>query len=92
MEGTKYPQWTILQYTQDVEKLLQKFKIKKASGPDNLPAYIFRESATELTLVLSGIFNQSLKIDTLPEDWLKANIAPIFKKGNKNLAENYRPV
>ena len=28
----------------------------------------------------------------LPSDWVKANVAPIYKKGNTNLAENYRPV
>jgi hypothetical protein len=48
--------------------------------------------AAEIAPVLTAIFNQSLKTGILPEDWLKANIAPIFKKGNKNLAENYRPV
>ena len=57
-----------------------------APGPDDLPTYILREIAIELTPILS------LKICILPEDWLKANIAPIFKKGNNNLAENYRPV
>ena len=28
----------------------------------------------------------------LPRDWSLANVAPIFKKGNRVLAENYRPV
>ncbi len=35
---------------------------------------------------------QTLSTGELPEDWLKANISPIFKKGNRNLPENYRPV
>ena len=26
----------------------------------------------------------------IPEDWTKAIIVPIFKKGNKSLCENYR--
>ena len=34
----------------------------------------------------------SINTGTLPEDWRNANIAPIFKKGNRHLAENYRPV
>jgi hypothetical protein len=93
MEGEEYPKIDNLNiHTKGVENLLQKLKVNKASGPDDLPANILKETATEIAAVLTAIFNQSLKTGTLPEDWLKANIAPIFKKGNKNLAENYRPV
>ena len=28
----------------------------------------------------------------LPEDWLTANVIPIYKKGNKHEAANYRPI
>ena len=28
----------------------------------------------------------------VPHDWKCANISPLFKKGNRNLADNYRPV
>jgi hypothetical protein len=28
----------------------------------------------------------------LPKDWRDANISSIFKKGDKHLPENYRPV
>jgi len=28
----------------------------------------------------------------LPADWKTANVTPIFKKGNKGLPENYRPI
>ena len=28
----------------------------------------------------------------LPHDWKFANISPIFKKGSRSLAENYRPI
>ena len=84
MEGPEYPTIDILNiHIKGVEKLLQKLKVNKASGPDDLPAYILRETATEIAPVLTAIFNQSLKTGTLPEDWLKANIAPIFKKGKK---------
>jgi hypothetical protein len=38
------------------------------------------------------IFQKSVDCDTLPNDWLSANIAPVFKKGDVHAAENYRPV
>ena len=28
----------------------------------------------------------------MPDDWKKANIVPVFKKGDKQLPENYRPI
>ena len=41
---------------------------------------------------MHAIFTQSLDTGELPRDWSLANVAPIFKKGNRVLAENYRPV
>jgi len=29
---------------------------------------------------------------SVPEDWKKSNVNPIFKKGSRSQAENYRPV
>ena len=37
-------------------------------------------------------FTLSFKDQNLPCDWVMANIVPIFKKGNCNLASNYRPI
>jgi hypothetical protein len=28
----------------------------------------------------------------LPDNWKKANVTPLHKKGPKNLVENYRPI
>jgi len=38
------------------------------------------------------IFNASLNTSKLPLDWKRANITPIFKKGCRSTAGNYRPV
>ena len=48
--------------------------------------------APELAPIVHTIFTQSLDTGELPRDWSLANVAPIFKKGNRVLAENYRPV
>ena len=42
--------------------------------------------------ILADIFNCSLSTGILPRDWKSANVAPVFKKWNTNLAENYRPI
>ena len=41
---------------------------------------------------LSTIFQFSIDTGSLPTDWRDANISPVFKKGDRHLAENYRPV
>ena len=38
------------------------------------------------------IFNESLAQGAVPDDWRQANVAPVFKKGEKYDAANYRPV
>ena len=42
--------------------------------------------------MLALIYNESLAQGTVPDDWRQANVAPVFKKGEKYNAANYRPV
>ena len=79
-------------HTEGVEKLLGKLGTHKVSGPDNIPNMILKTCASELAPVITNIFQQSLDTGTLPTDWKNANISPVFKKGNKHTASNYRPV
>ena len=80
--------------TMGVQKLICKLNVKKASRPDNISCKILRELSVEIAPVLTYIFQQSLQVDTgtVPLDWTKAQVTPIFKKGNRHLPENYRPV
>ena len=41
---------------------------------------------------LATIYAHSLEERVVPKDWRCANVTPIFKKGSKSLAGNYRPV
>ena len=75
-----------------VTKLLKDLQVGKSSGPDQIPNRLLKEAASELAPVVHALFMQSLNSGKLPKDWRNANITPIYKKGNKHLAENYRPV
>ena len=41
---------------------------------------------------LEIIFKEALSIGLFPSEWKKGNIAPIHKKGDKQVVKNYRPV
>ena len=60
--------------------------------PDEIPARILKEYAHEFAPYLASFYNISLSIGEVPSDWRQANVIPVFKKGEKYLASNYRPV
>ena len=89
MPGTSFPSINSLNIIEfGVFKLLDKIDVSKASGLDCIPGRILQNLARELAPVLHYIFDQSLN----SADWTLANVAPIFKKGSKLQAVNYRPV
>ena len=75
-----------------VLKLLGTLKPKKAAGPDQLRPQLLRDLRPAIAPILTQIFRTSLETGRVPSDWRTANVAPIYKKGSKNKAENYRPV
>ena len=77
--------------TQVKEKLL-KLKADKAPGPDAVHPYILKSFAEIFSKPLTMIYNLTLSEKTLPSIWKTGNITAIFKKGDKTLPQNYRPV
>ena len=73
-----------------VLKLSNTLNIHKASGPDGLSARVLKECSSEISPMLALIYNESLAQGTVPDDWRQANVAPVFKKGEKYNAANYR--
>ena len=75
-----------------IAKLLKQLDPAKACGPDNIQARVLKELADEIAPCLCKIFQKSLNSGEVPSDWRKANVVPIFKNGEREIAANYRPV
>ena len=76
----------------EVLKLISSISIGKATGCDNIQAKILKLSAPAIANSLCYILNLSLSSGKFPDDWKFARISPLFKKGSKSEAGNYRPV
>ena len=42
--------------------------------------------------MFTHLFSQSYQHGLLPDSWTRSTVCPIFKKGNRSLPENYRPI
>ena len=72
-------------------KLLNNLKPGKAASLDSKRPILLNELRVELAPIIKVIFERSLQTGKLPADWCKANVTPIFKKGDKSLAANSSP-
>ena len=73
-------------------KLLKGLNPSKALGPDELHPRVLKELAMELGPVFAHLFQQSIDTGEISKEWSLANICPLFKKGDRSPARNYRPV
>ena len=58
---------------------LQRVKTNKATGPDNIPAWVLKDHAIILAAPLTAIFNSSLREGVIPNEWKMANVIPLPK-------------
>lgn len=75
-----------------IKQKLDSLKRNKSPGPDGIHARIIKELAVQLVAPLKIIFELSFKTRKLPEEWKRANVTAIFKKGDRSDPSNYRPV
>ena len=66
--------------------------MNKSCGPDEIYPGMLRELADIIAGPFAFLLNMILDSGTMPKDWKLAFVTPIYKKGSKNVAENYRPI
>ena len=75
-----------------VIKLLKGLDPFKALEPNELHPRVLKELVTELGPVFAHLYQQSIDTGEIPKEWSIANSCPLFKKNDRSLACNYRPV
>ena len=88
-----YPDITEMHVTLNgVYKLLKELKQHKAPGPDLILNRLLKETAEDIAPTLTLLFQASIKQSKVPSEWKHAHLSPIFKKGDRSLPSNYRPI
>ena len=72
--------------------ILQILKLGKASGLDSISHQMLKKTCNTVCVPLSLLFNLSLSKSEFPTQWKTASVMPLFKKGDKSLISNYRPI
>ncbi|CAG2210624.1 unnamed protein product [Mytilus edulis] len=76
----------------EINKLLKNLNTSKSPGPDQVHPKVLYELADIIDIPLCIIFSSSFSSGIVPEGWKIGQITALFKKGDKKLASNYRPV
>ena len=75
----------------EVKKAISTLKSCKASGPDGIPAEVYKYGGDDLAECLLCLLEQCWKLGAVPGAWLHATIVTIYKrKGEKTECGNYR--
>ena len=75
-----------------VHRELCQLDTDSSMGPDGVHPMLLKSCANYLTLPLALIFSKSMDSGAIPVEWKKSHIVPLFKKGSRYDALNYRPI
>ena len=76
----------------EIAKILYHINSSKASGFDDIPGIFLKDGSDIISKQISDIFNLSVLLGKFPSQCKIAKVRPIFKKGSRLEAVNYRPI
>ena len=76
----------------DIISLIRQINPNKATGSNGISGRMLLLCDKSVILPLQIIFRNILSTSIYPHTWKLANVTPIFKKGDKQLIKNYRPI
>lgn len=77
---------------EEMEQILQSFHNNKSPGSDNLNIELLKYASRSIKQRLLNILNICWTTYKVPEEWAKAIIIPIYKKGDRDNPNNYRGI
>lgn len=76
----------------ELSRIIKNLNNKKTVGLDGVSSKILKECENELLDPLLHLLNTSLEQGIFPDDLKQGKILPIFKSGDSERVENYRPI
>ena len=76
----------------EVYELLCSIDTTKGSGDNDISAIMLKDTALSVTSAVTQLFNISLKLGEIPEDWKVAHVTPIPESHSKFDPGNYHPI
>ena len=73
----------------EILDIIKEFENGKAS---DIPTILIKQSAKIISPILVRLYNSCMSVGDFPSIFKTGQITPIFKKGNAELFENYRPI
>ena len=78
--------------SEELLKALQEAKLNKAPGPDGIPVEFYQEFWLELKDDLLEVLNNNYENGEMTESQKRAILRLLFKKENRKLLKNWRPI
>ena len=78
--------------TDDIANIIKNLDLNKSHGHDNISIRILKICGVSVCKPLEIIFRIFVIRGKFLEEWKKASVVPLFKKGNKQCVKNYRSV
>jgi len=80
----------VTQYS--VEKIIKNLKQNAAAGSDRIQSRVIKENCRDLLSSITYLVNLSMSTGTFPTLYKEAIIRPIYKGGDEQDINNYRPI
>ncbi|CAH8649925.1 unnamed protein product [Dicrocoelium dendriticum] len=76
----------------EVEHEIKLLKLNKAAGPDDLPPALFKFGGPALVDDLHELLVRLWEQETVPTDWSRSVIVPVFKGGSRSECGSHRGI
>ena len=76
----------------DIEKIIKNLDPNKSHGPYMFGIRMLKLCGESIYKSLNLNFKSCLKTGQFPCEWKKVKVAQVFKKSDKQLVKNYRPI
>ena len=73
-------------------RIITNIKSKQSCGHDSISTALLKQIKTEVSPSITLIINQCLTTGIFPNKLKIAKVVPVFKKGDNELLNNYRPI
>ncbi len=77
---------------EEVLDLINLLNSAKSVGPNSIPTKLLKVIGPFISPCLASLVNESFQVGIFPSKLKVAKVVSLFKKGNPELASNYRPI